>query len=260
MKRTLITSFAVVIAVTLSSCGSNKKLASAQNDIAQLEAKNNELGKNLSELQSEAASLEKRYNAVVQDYNAYKKNAEAYKQECEANNEKLQYMREALQEEIEVMERMEEKLEEAMANFKDKGVDVYIEDGIVRVSLTDNLLYKSGSSKLSDDGKKALESLAAVLNNDYPNLKVIVIGNTDDVQFKKGIDNWTLSTERANGVVRTLRDEYKVSPERLTAAGKSKYNPVADNSTADGRARNRRTDIILNPNLAKLWQSAREGD
>ena len=83
-----------------------------------------------------------------------------------------------------------------------------------------------------------------------------MLGNTDDKMFKKGSDNWTLSTERANGVVRAFRDTYKIDPLRLTAAGKGKYNPIADNSTEEGRAKNRRTDIILNPDLDKIWSTA----
>jgi len=103
-----------------------------------------------------------------------------------------------------------------------------------------------------------LGNLANALNG-YPDLKVIVVGNTDDVMYKKGaMDNWTLSTDRANGVVRILRDDYKVDPVRLTAAGKSKYNPIADNSTKEGKAKNRRTEIILNPDLEKIWDSVQE--
>jgi len=88
---------------------------------------------------------------------------------------------------------------------------------------------------------------------------VYVVGNTDDKKFKKGnSDNLSLSTERANGVVRVLRDDYQVDPTLLVAAGKGKYAPVADNSTEEGRAKNRRTEIILNPDLLKLWESVQK--
>jgi chemotaxis protein MotB len=124
--------------------------------------------------------------------------------------------------------------------------------------MEESLLYKSGSAKLGDNGKKALGSLASALN-DYPNLKVVVLGHTDDKQMKKGGDNLSLSTERANGVVRTLVQDYKVDPARLTAAGKGKYDPIADNTTEEGRAKNRRTEIVLNPDWAKLWDAAKKG-
>jgi chemotaxis protein MotB len=126
---------------------------------------------------------------------------------------------------------------------------VFLKNGLVYVELADQLLYKSGSAKLSDSGKRALGSLAGALN-DYPRLKVIVMGNTDDVQFAKGSgDNWSLSTERANGVVRTLRDDFQVE---------GKYNPVDDNMSKEGRAKNRRTDIILNPDLERIWQEVQQ--
>ena len=112
---------------------------------------------------------------------------------------------------------------------------------------------------IGNDGKKALEALATALNG-YPNLKVIVVGHTDDVMFKKGNndDNLSLSTERANGVTRALR-ENNVDPLRLTSAGQGKYHPVGDNTTKEGRAKNRRTEIILNPDLLKLWESVQNG-
>src|SRR5262249_12049338 len=142
-------------------------------------------------------------------------------------------------------------------DFKDKGVEVYYKGGLVYVDMEDNLLYKSGSASLGEDGKKALGMLASALN-DYPKLKVIVVGNTDDKLVKKGGDNWSLSTERANGVVRILRDAYQVDPTRLTSAGKGKYAPVADNTTEEGRAKNRRTEIVLNPDLDRLWESVQQ--
>jgi chemotaxis protein MotB len=90
--------------------------------------------------------------------------------------------------------------------------------------------------------------------NENPNLLVYVIGNTDSVKVVRGFtDNWSLSTERANTVVRVLRDQYQVSMDRVTSAGRGKYDPIADNATADGRKQNRRTDIILNPDLSRLW-------
>ena len=121
--------------------------------------------------------------------------------------------------------------------------------------MEDKLLYKSGSAVLGEEGKKALGNIASALNQ-YPDLKVVVMGNTDDQKFKNSnTDNLSLSTERANAVVRVLRDSYQVDPVRLTAAGKGKYAPVADNTSPEGRAKNRRTEIILRPDLVKLWQS-----
>lgn len=237
----------LIVIIVASSCVSKKKLQAAQAEVDQLKSQVAQLTKNNNDLQKQLADLTASNKAMMTEYNSYKDN-------CQAAQAKLQAVQAYLHDEYNTLQALEKKIEDALVDFKDKGVEVYYKNGLVYVRMEDNLLYKSGSAALGDKGKTALSSLASVLN-DYPKLKVIVLGNTDDVQFKKGSDNWSLSTERANGVVRILRDDYKVEPSRLTAAGKGKYSPVADNSTAEGRAKNRRTDIILNPDLDKLWES-----
>lgn len=245
----LIIPGAALFSVLSSSCGPSKKLQAANSEVSQLQTRNAELEKNYNTLKQESAEQKTSYEKLLADYGKYK-------QECEETQEKLAVVREVLTEEARTLEMVQDKLDSALVDFKEKGVEVYYKNGLVFVSMADNLLYKSGSSVLGAEGKKALAPLATVLK-DYPNLKVIVLGNTDDVQFKKGSDNWTLSTERANGVVRTLRDDYKVDPARLTAAGKAKYNPIAENTSAEGRAKNRRTDIILNPDIDRVWKTVR---
>jgi chemotaxis protein MotB len=178
----------------------------------------------------------------------------SYKKQAETNAEKCKQVSATLDEFHKNVEELVKKIEDAETNFNNKGFEVYSKNGVVYVDMQDNLLYKSGSAKLSADGKDALGKLAGVLN-DYPNLPVTVEGNTDSVHVKGVADNWSLSTERANGVVRTLVKDGQVDPARLTAAGKGKFNPIADNSTDEGRSKNRRTEIILNPNWDKLWES-----
>jgi chemotaxis protein MotB len=119
--------------------------------------------------------------------------------------------------------------------------------------MQDKLLFPSGSVTLNKEGVDALKIVADVVQ-DYPKVKIYVVGNTDTDGVGKGYkDNWSLSTERANTVVRIFRDKYGIDPGRLTAAGRSKYNPVIENTTAENKARNRRTEIILNPDLSRLW-------
>jgi chemotaxis protein MotB len=120
--------------------------------------------------------------------------------------------------------------------------------------MEDKLFYKSGSARFDKTGIEALSKISSVMT-DYPDVKIIVVGNTDNVPVKQGTDNWTLSTERANSVVRVLRDVYKIDPARLAAAGRGVFNPVADNTTAEGRAKNRRIDIIFNPDMDMVWDS-----
>jgi chemotaxis protein MotB len=244
MIRKLILPSTVIL--LLCACGPSKELQSANAQIMQLEANNKALTRSGEALKKQVSDLTSTNSSLTDQVSTCQKNAET-------TTQKLRATQSVIQQEREQMHAVEKKLDDALADFKNKGVDVVYRNGLVYVSMTDKLLYKSGSAALSDSGKQALVSLAQVLN-DYPKLAVVVEGNTDSVQFKKGADNWTLSTERANGVVRVLRDA-SIDPHRLTAAGKGKYNPMADNSTAEGRAQNRRTDIILNPDMDRIWDS-----
>jgi chemotaxis protein MotB len=151
------------------------------------------------------------------------------------------------------MREIRRKASEALSQFANAGVDVSYKNGLVFITMQDELLFSPGSAKLGKKGQDALSVVARVLN-DNPNLKIYVIGNTDSIKVTRGVaDNWSLSTERANSLVRVLRDQYQVTMDRVVSAGKGKYDPVADNSTAEGRAKNRRTDIILNPDLSRFW-------
>ena len=247
----------VIVILLFSSCVSSKKLKTANEKIAAQDANISVLTTKNNELQKQVGDLTRQVSDLTATNKSVKDEFSHYKVDCEATKQKYNELVAALTEISNSLDEMEKKLQEAVADFKDKGVEVHVKDGLVYVNMQDNLMYKSGSSALSKEGKKALGSLGAALN-EYPKLKVYVVGNTDDKKFKKGSsDNLSLSTERANGVVRTLRDDYKVDPTRLVAAGKGKYAPVADNSTEEGRAKNRRTEIILNPDLVRLWESVR---
>jgi chemotaxis protein MotB len=120
--------------------------------------------------------------------------------------------------------------------------------------LQDKLLFPSGSATVNKDGREALGKLAEVLNNNE-DIQIMVEGHTDNVPISGRFeDNWALSTARATAIVRILTATYKVAPERVIAAGKSYYEPKAPNDTAEGRARNRRTEIILTPKLDELFK------
>jgi chemotaxis protein MotB len=245
----------LIVAGVFVSCSSGKKItAEKQMQIDELQSKNNQLTADVSNLQKQLSDITAKSKTLEDTYNSYKATCDANMKTCEDQRKKLESVQAVLNEESMNIDRLQQKLDSALADFESRGVEVYVKDGNIYVSMAENLLYKSGSSKLGDQGKKALGTLATVLN-DYPNLKIVVVGHTDNVQFKKGSDNWSLSTERANGVVRSLRDDYNVDPTRLTSAGKGKYDPIADNSTAEGRAKNRRTDIVLNPDFDKIWHS-----
>lgn len=254
MRNVLITLCNAGLIFIISSCGSSKKLATAQEEADKLKTQNASLTADNKKLNDNNASLTKQVSDLQSKNSSMSGEYASYKKQAEANAEKCKQVSATLDEFHQNVEELVKKIEEAEANFNNKGFEVYSKNGVVYVDMQDNLLYKSGSSKLSPKGKEALGNLSSVLN-EYPKLKVMVEGNTDTVHVKGVADNWSLSTERANGVVRTLVKDYQVDPVRLTAAGRSKYDPIADNTTAEGRAKNRRTEIVLNPDWDRLWES-----
>lgn len=131
-----------------------------------------------------------------------------------------------------------------------RDVDIKVLKGVVYISLADNMLFRSGSYEVSDRAMEILGKIAKIIK-DYNNYDVLVEGNTDDVPISRPNirNNWDLSALRASSVVQVLQNRFGVNPSRLTAGGRGEYNPVADNSTAEGRDRNRRTEIIITPSL-----------
>jgi chemotaxis protein MotB len=131
-----------------------------------------------------------------------------------------------------------------------KDVDVKVLKGVVFISLADNMLYKSGNYEISNKAGNILSKIAKIIN-DYSNYDVLIEGNTDNVPIMQTNirNNWDLSGLRASSVVQALQNTYNVDPKRLTAGGRGEYNPIADNSTDMGKAKNRRTEIIITPKL-----------
>jgi len=131
-----------------------------------------------------------------------------------------------------------------------KDVDVKVLKGVVYISLSDNMLYKSGSYEISDKAGSSLGKIAKIIT-DYSTYDVLIEGNTDNVPISQPNirNNWDLSALRASSVVQALQNTYHVDPKRLTAGGRGEYNPVADNSSDAGKSKNRRTQIIITPKL-----------
>jgi chemotaxis protein MotB len=258
MHRKLLFFLAGCSIVLSWSCGAGKKLDAANAQVSQLQSQVTQLTNDKAALTSQVATLQKQVNDLTSSNSAMMDEYNRFKTTCQQNAAKLAMAQSYIQDQYNTLVEVQKKIDAAEADFKSQGVEVYYKDGLVHVQMADNLMYKSGSDMLNQKGKTALADLANVLNQ-YPDLKVIVLGNTDNVKFKGSMDNLGLSTDRANGVVRVLVD-CKVDPTRLTSAGKGKYNPIADNATAEGRAKNRRTDIILNPDLVKLWESVQNNN
>ncbi|MEM1214547.1 MAG: OmpA family protein [Bacteroidota bacterium] len=145
-------------------------------------------------------------------------------------------------------------LKRSLGNIDDEDVKVEVRGGKVHISIADRLLFSSGSARLASQSEEVLNKIALVLN-DHSELDVMVEGHTDDVPMAGSCtkDNWDLSVRRATTVVRTLQQDYLVAPERLIAAGRAEFAPIADNDSADGRSTNRRTEIVITPQLDQFF-------
>jgi chemotaxis protein MotB len=246
MKKILNTVFIVIAAVVMTSCGANKRLATANNQI-------NDLNAQLTAANSKLAANDKLIGELKEENIAYSKEAQDCRIAKENVSRKLEKLEGDLERESKAIDSVAERAEAAVQKLVDAGAEVTMGDGLVYVSMPDKFLFKSGSATVGAKGKEGLAVIAEILQ-EYPNIETIVVGNTDSAHVKGKADNWSLSTERANAVVRILRDTYKIDPVRLTAAGRGKYNPIALNNTAEGREMNRRIEIILIPDLTGLWE------
>lgn len=146
-------------------------------------------------------------------------------------------------------------LKGALGNLDDQDINVKVDKGVVFIDISDKLLFRSGSYDITEKAKTVLGKVATVLKA-QPDIEFMVEGHTDDVPFSKGLllDNWDLSVKRATAVVRVLQKQYGIPPAKMAAAGRSEYIPVADNNTAEGRAANRRTRIVILPQLDQFFQ------
>jgi chemotaxis protein MotB len=153
-----------------------------------------------------------------------------------------------------VVEYVRSKVSDALLGFQGNGLSVEMKNGQVYVSMDHSLLFASGSWNVAPQGKVALEKLAAVLA-DNPDIRILVEGHTDDDAYRgrgQVSDNWDLSVMRATSVVKIITENSGIDPKRITAAGRGEFLPLADNGTAEGKATNRRTEIILTPDLTEL--------
>ena len=147
-------------------------------------------------------------------------------------------------------------LKGAIGNLADEDINIKVEKGVVYIDISDKLLFKSGSYDVTDRAKEVLGKVALVLKN-QPTIEFMVEGHTDSVSFKNTAvlnDNWDLSVKRATAIVRILQKQYGLDPSRMAASGRGEYKPIADNTTTDGRALNRRTRIVILPQLDQFFK------
>ncbi|MGN6439004.1 MAG: OmpA/MotB family protein [Agriterribacter sp.] len=146
-------------------------------------------------------------------------------------------------------------LKGAIGNLDDQDINIKVDKGVVFIDISDKLLFRSGSYEVTDKAKEVLGKVAQVLKN-QSEVEFMVEGHTDDVSYSKGVllDNWDLSVKRSTAVVRVLQKQYGLSPAKIIAAGRGEYVPIADNNTAQGRAANRRTRIVILPQLDQFFK------
>lgn len=273
MKRIKFALLALAaLSLSLSSCGVSKKnYAMLQQKYDSLGAQYHDTSLELAKSQSEVKSLQARLadakkdnEALQQAYSALQKsldnsitagsqssiNINKLVDEINSSNKYIQQLVNAKSKSDSLLMVLTNNLTRSLSRDELKDIDVKVLKGVVYVSLSDNMLYKTGSYEISDRAMETLSKIAKIIK-DYKDYDVLVEGNTDDVPISRTNirNNWDLSALRASSVVQVLEDKFGVNPSRLTAGGRGEYNPIADNSTEAGRSRNRRTEIIITPKL-----------
>jgi len=266
-------SLAVATAFFLTGCVSSGKfkasqasLQSARNDSARLAGQVSELQANVGQLKQQIGDLTKKVGDLSNEAgqlssDVANKNSQLGKsrEELAAQQKRLEQLQALMDQQKRATQEIRKKMSDALVGFNSNELTVAIKNGKVYVSLQENLLFPSGSAVVNPKGREALGKLAEVLNVN-PDITVNIEGHTDSIPIRARYkDNWDLSTARAGSIVRILTQDYKVDPTRVIASGHSQYDPVQTNSTTEGRALNRRTEIILSPKLDELFKLLETG-
>ncbi|GMN05081.1 OmpA family protein [Croceitalea sp. MTPC5] len=264
-------------AVLLTSCVSQKKYAEleakhkeAQDLLNSATVKLNECLEEKSTATSEAQSLRdqvkflKANNQVLIDNmgnltELSAKGAENLEKSLESIQEKdltIRRLQDAVTRRDSVNLSLVQSLKGVLGNLDDDDIEVSVEKGVVFVSISDKLLFRSGSYNVTAAAKEVLGKVAKVVNN-KPDFEFMVEGHTDDVPYRKGVllDNWDLSAKRATSIVRILQNDYGVDPKRMTAAGRAEFIPVS----ATDKSKNRRTRIVVLPKIDQFYSMIEEG-
>jgi chemotaxis protein MotB len=250
---------AILGSLTLSSCVSKKKYLAATAWNGLLQRDSSLTHSQLNACNDQIRNLVHQRNGLkwqnLESQEDLKKLALSSKLTIAEQEKRLDTMWGLFQKQKRAMNDLKKVISDALENFNADELSVYKKDGKVYVSLYEKLLFESGSAKVDLKGKEALSTLAKVLNT-TSNISVTIEGHTDSIPIKNAdfSDNWALSTGRAISIVRTLTKEYGVNPKSIIAAGRSEFHPIKSNTTNEGRASNRRTEIIIAPRLNELYK------
>lgn len=229
------------------------KIESLEEEFARLKADTGRIGSQVRDLQARLQSLDANYAALRANSSSEINKLSENLRKREA---RLTEVESILRKRDEATNALKEKLQKALLGFQQSGLSVDIRNGKVYVSLTDKLLFNTGSIIIDDKGKTALKELAKVLQT-QPEINISVEGHTDNqrvVNLGQIKDNWDLSVLRATSVVRYLTETEKIENGRITATGKGEFQPIETGSTPEARSRNRRIEIVLSPKLDELYE------
>lgn len=271
MKKIFLYAAFLGAVISMGSCVSKKEFQQLQGDYTNLQGLYNQSQVDLATARTHGKSLEDRLADAQRENEGLKRQLAALQgsldkslvqnnqgsinisklvDEINASNKYIKQLVEAKTKSDSLNLVLTNNLTRSLSRDELQEVDVKVLKGVVYVSLADNMLYRSGSYEVNDRAKTTLSKIAKILG-DYKDFEVLVEGNTDDVPITRPNirNNWDLSALRASSVVQVLQNDYGIAPNRLSAAGRGQYNPVATNDTELGRQRNRRTQIIITPKL-----------
>ena len=249
----------LILTSLFTSCVSSKKFMASEVRVDKLQEDNASALGQLKDCNVQAKNLKDQKSALENENALIQNDLKVLNTESKMTiadqAKRLKTLQNLIQSQKNIMNNLQNSIAEALMNYKTDELSVYIKDGNVYVSLEEKLLFKSGSDVVNPKGKEALKDLAKVLNNTR-DMTVMIEGYTDDVPIKtkQFEDNWDLSTARATSVVRILINDNGFDPNRITASGRGKFHPLKSNETAEGRAANRRTEVILSPDLKELFK------
>ncbi len=281
MKININALLVLTAVIGLSSCISTKKFNALQNDYNSVMARNSELTRegescksNLDRATITISSLQDQINAERQNIKSLQSaldkclttagqgnvNVSKLVDEINMSNKYIQELIASKSKSDSLNMLLTNNLTRSLSREEMRDVDIKVLKGVVYISLSDNMLYKSGGYEISDQAGETLSKIAKIIS-DYKEYDVLIEGNTDNVPISRENirNNWDLSTLRATSVVMALQNNYGTDPKRLTAGGRGEYNPIGSNATPDGRIRNRRTEIIITPKLDQFMDLIEKG-
>ena len=276
MKLSILIPATLIVALMAQGCVSNKKFTELQSTNTKLQQSNEQLNQRLQASESDASGGKIRIKSLEEQIAAEKTNAKSLQDalskclnssnqgnvnisklvdEINSSNKYIQQLVNAKNKSDSLNVVLTNNLTRSLSQQEMSDVDVKVLKGVVYISLADNMLYKSGSYEISDRAGATLGKIAKIIT-DYSSYDVLIEGNTDNVPISKMNirNNWDLSALRASSVVQALQTTYSVDPKRLTAGGRGEFNPLMANDTEAGKAKNRRTQIIITPKLDQFME------